>query len=191
MGKRKEPLWEATKSVAANGRLVLPRLTARYLRAGKRLMDAELSPKELHNFRLKTKRFRYTLELFQPYYGASLEPRLEALRRIQQYLGAINDCRTTRRLLLGKRPPRTGKMGRLAKSLDASVAENTAHLLRDLRENLLGDGRKAWWVRYPTAARATPAEKKPTRARRASRITGKAASHPIGVAKAVRPPWKQ
>jgi hypothetical protein len=167
MGKKKELVWEATKSVAANGRLVLPRLTARYLRAGKKLLDAEPSPKDLHGFHLKTERFRDILELFQPCYGASLEPQLEALRSIQEYLGAINDSGTTQRLVLGNTRPRTGRLAPLAKFLDARVAENTAHLLGDLRANLHGDGRKAWRVGYRTAPRATAAKKQRTRSRKA------------------------
>jgi len=178
VGRKNEPAWKATKSAAANGRLALPRLTVRCLRAAEKLMDRELTPRKLHRFRLKTKRFRDTLELFRPCYGTSLEPRLETLRSLQEYLGAITDCLTTRRLLPGRQSPRSGPLARLVKFLDAHVAETTAQFLRFLRKNLEGDARKAWWIGYLTAPSAKAA-KEPARGPSAPQSrhprTGKAA----------------
>jgi len=169
MPKRKEPRWEASKSASANGRRALPSLTTRYLRAGRALLDRDASLKDLHKFRLKTKKFRYLLELFRPCYGAPVDRRLEVLRRTQQHLGAINDCKVTRRLLLGRSRPRTGHLAGLAKFLDVRVAENTQRLVRVLRQSLRGHQRKAWWVGYLTAARGSAVKKAPKRALQARR----------------------
>ena len=50
-----------------------------YFEAGRKAIDAKRPPDELHAFRLKTKRFRYTLELFSPLYGAGMDRYLKAL----------------------------------------------------------------------------------------------------------------
>jgi CHAD domain-containing protein len=49
---------------------------------------------QLHQFRLLAKRFRYTLELFQPVFGSEITRGVKALRGLQDRLGAINDCVT-------------------------------------------------------------------------------------------------
>jgi CHAD domain-containing protein len=49
----------------------------------------------MHQFRLKTKRVRYTLELFETVYGGKTKPIMELLKGLQEKLGAINDCATT------------------------------------------------------------------------------------------------
>ena len=59
------------------------------------------SPEELHRFRIATKKFRYTLELFPPGYGPHHGACLEQVKAIQGRLGRINDFETARRLLSG------------------------------------------------------------------------------------------
>jgi CHAD domain-containing protein len=49
----------------------------------------------MHQFRLKTKRVRYTLELFETVYGDKTKPMMGSLKGLQAKLGAINDCATT------------------------------------------------------------------------------------------------
>jgi CHAD domain-containing protein len=44
---------------------------------------------------LKTKRVRYTLELFETVYGGKTKQLMESLKGLQEKLGAINDCATT------------------------------------------------------------------------------------------------
>ena len=47
----------------------------------------------MHQFRLEVKRFRYTIELLQPFYGThAAEPIIEGLRELQTCLGEMNDC---------------------------------------------------------------------------------------------------
>ena len=49
----------------------------------------------MHKFRLRTKRFRYTLEMFKDLYGPGMLKRIESLKQVQTYLGDINDCIVT------------------------------------------------------------------------------------------------
>jgi CHAD domain-containing protein len=91
--------WDATLSAAANSRAVLPGLIREYFEAGRRVLADPPKTASLHRFRLQTKAHRYTLELFQPCYRVGLQKRLEMLRQIQDYLGAINDYAITAHLI--------------------------------------------------------------------------------------------
>ena len=148
MAKRRKTAWDASKSAAGNARLVLPHLAAAYIQASKKLSDGDPSVRNIHKFRLKTKRFRYTLELFRPCCGPGLEPRLEALRCIQQGLGEISDCVMTRRLLPGRKGIRPRQLARFSKFLDSRIAEKTASLLHHLERSLRAPGQQRWWEDY-------------------------------------------
>jgi len=100
--------WDGSKTAEENATRRLPQLARSYFRAGRALFAAEPTPESLHKFRLASKRFRYTLELFQPCYGPGLEERLMMLRNIQNLLGEINDCATTRKLV-GQNQPAISK----------------------------------------------------------------------------------
>src|SRR5436190_19829563 len=78
--------WEGRKTVAENASSKLPELALGFFETGHKLAAENNSFKALHRFRLLTKRFRYTLELFVPCYGPGLARRIEALRMLQQYL---------------------------------------------------------------------------------------------------------
>ncbi|MBZ5609681.1 MAG: CHAD domain-containing protein [Acidobacteriia bacterium] len=91
--------WNRSQSAAANARRLLPKLAEKYFEAGRKAAGKKRSPKALHRFRIATKRFRYSLELFQPIYGPTLDRRLEAVRGLQQNLGALSDYQTIRTLL--------------------------------------------------------------------------------------------
>jgi len=148
--------WNPEQDVSGNARLVLPRLAAKYLRASRRL--AEPNPSALHAFRLKTKRFRYTLELFRSCYGPGFDQRLAALRKIQQHLGEINDCAATRRLLLEMDGSKSAEIARLASWLEDRMARKTANLLRAMKKHLQNRGRR-WWVAF--LARPVPERRRP------------------------------
>ena len=66
---------------------------------GKAVASGPQSGRKLHRFRIEAKKFRYTLELFQPVYGEAVETRLESMRDLQTALGDINDCRAAGALL--------------------------------------------------------------------------------------------
>ena len=70
-------------------------MTEELFRAGREAARPDSSHQKMHQFRLKTKRVRYTLELFEPVYGEKTNQMMESLKGLQEKLGAINDCATT------------------------------------------------------------------------------------------------
>ena len=81
-------------SAAQNARTVLPKLARAYFKAGRKAIDGRVPAEKLHKFRLATKRFRYSLELFQPLYGPSMTRYLKLLRELQSALGDISDLQS-------------------------------------------------------------------------------------------------
>jgi len=90
-------------SVAVNAREVLPKLARKYFEAGRDAVSEKRPPDELHGFRLETKRFRYTLELFRPVYGPQLDRYLKALHELQGALGKVSDYQAIQRVVHGDR----------------------------------------------------------------------------------------
>jgi CHAD domain-containing protein len=91
--------WEPQAVARGEAGRELPELLRHYFRRGDRAARPKTSEKRLHEFRLATKHTRYTLELFQPLYGAAIKPHLDGLKKIQQVLGQLNDCQATLELL--------------------------------------------------------------------------------------------
>jgi CHAD domain-containing protein len=91
--------WSDRRSVRKNVQALLPDLVEEYFTAGRHAMNPKRTWRDMHKFRLATKRFRYTLELFRPVYADELEARLDSVRKIQQFLGDINDAATMREVL--------------------------------------------------------------------------------------------
>jgi CHAD domain-containing protein len=92
-----------SQSVAQNAREVLPKMARKYFQAGRDAVSEKRPPEELHGFRLQTKRFRYTLELFRPVYGPQLDRYLNALRSLQSALGKVSDHQAIERVVNGDR----------------------------------------------------------------------------------------
>jgi CHAD domain-containing protein len=88
-----------SQSAAENARVVLPKMARKYFEAGRKAIEGKRPPDELHGFRLETKRFRYTLELFRPLYGPNLDRYLKALRELQAALGKVSDYQAIQRVL--------------------------------------------------------------------------------------------
>ena len=74
---------------------VLPGMTEELFQAGAEAAQAGSTHHQMHRFRLMTKRVRYTLEAFDPVYGAITIEIMESLKGLQEKLGAINDCAAT------------------------------------------------------------------------------------------------
>jgi len=83
------------ESVSQTARLLLPAMLEDLFRAGRAASRPDANHEKMHRFRLKAKRVRYTLELFEGVYGSSTDKVLESLKALQDKLGAINDCATT------------------------------------------------------------------------------------------------
>lgn len=87
-------LWDPELTPAENARAALPKLARKFLNAGERAIDSATTWTDLHQFRLRGKRFRYTLELFEALYSKGLVQRLTSMRKVQTVLGDINDYET-------------------------------------------------------------------------------------------------
>jgi CHAD domain-containing protein len=74
------------------------KMATRFLTLGKKAASQETSAQEVHKFRIASKKFRYTLELVEPFYGGSLNPWLERVKEVQSVLGDSNDCETVYRM---------------------------------------------------------------------------------------------
>jgi CHAD domain-containing protein len=87
-------------------RRTLPRAVQVFLRRGDQAAAGARTAEQLHQFRLAAKKFRYTVEIFAGLYRSISSGILEQLKAVQQALGKINDCATTRNLLarLGAHP---------------------------------------------------------------------------------------
>ncbi|MCU1335380.1 MAG: hypothetical protein JWO19_961 [Bryobacterales bacterium] len=85
----------AKESVEENARRLLPAMTEDLFRSGHEAARPDSSHRKMHQFRLKAKRVRYTLEIFEPVYGSKTDQIMESLKGLQEKLGAINDCATT------------------------------------------------------------------------------------------------
>ena len=97
MGKRHTPKldWKRKAEADTNASRVLPDMARAYFVAGRKAVTAKPEPMDLHSFRLQTKRFRYTLELFTSLYGPSMQQQLSLLKPVQDALGQVSDCVAT------------------------------------------------------------------------------------------------
>ena len=140
--------WDESLSVAQNARAALPGLARSYFEKGRKLTGKLPTSTALHRFRLETKALRYTLELFRPCYGPGLDRRLAVLRKIQAYLGAINDYATTVELVAARlpsdAPEREGIEARLS-----TVAKRKSLEFRRYAQRLFQDpGEQRRWRNY-------------------------------------------
>lgn len=91
-------LWRPDAPADENAVQQLPTLVRDLFEAGRQALKEPVDPAALHLLRLKTKRRRYTLELFAPCYGPDLAERLHQLKSLQDRLGEINDCSASKDL---------------------------------------------------------------------------------------------
>ncbi len=141
MAKPKPISWNVAAGAAENAARELPEAAREYFRAGRALFRAPSSPHSLHRFRLQTKRFRYTLELFRPCYGPALDHRLAVLRDVQTYLGEINDCAATIELLAGSQP-------RFRRFLKQRISAKISALHHFWQNTVDAAGQERWWTDY-------------------------------------------
>jgi CHAD domain-containing protein len=148
--------WDERAGVAANARRELPRIVSTYFARVRAFLAEDGSPGKLHRLRLASKRLRYTLELFRPCYPAGLEERLEALKKLQDWLGEINDAVASGRLLRGalKRQPKVRKF------LEDRAAEKAAEFTRHWKTTFDAPGQEAWWMDYLAHHARTPRQSK-------------------------------
>ena len=151
-------------SPAQNARVVLPKMARKYFEAGRKAIEDKRHPDELHRFRLETKRFRYTLELFRPLYGPNLDRYLKALRELQGALGKVSDYQAIQRVLSGDR------------ELQKQIEHALKGKVKDLRQtwrSFDSDGQLKRWRTYLAREEAKPRSK--PGAKRATRAAAKKA----------------
>jgi CHAD domain-containing protein len=145
--------WTAEQSSIQNAAEVLPLLAAAFFAQG-RTLTAQAAPEALHAFRIQTKRFRDTLELFQPCYNRRLERLLKLLRELQQTLGELNDLAATRRLLVDRGREKSGQ--NLCDKLDARIAEKTDQFFSVWRETFAREDEARRWIAYLAGGAVRP-----------------------------------
>jgi CHAD domain-containing protein len=120
-------------------------MTADLFDAGERAADPTSDSDTLHKFRIKTKKFRYTLELFEPLYGPSVKARMRVLRNLQQRLGDINDYAASRRILDDYRDGRSAVVDRALDRLKRMAGDETKEF-RGYVHRSFGPKQKAIWI---------------------------------------------
>jgi CHAD domain-containing protein len=140
-------LWDESKPAAECARQALPKLAADFFSHGREVVTSTPSIEDLHKLRLTVKRFRYAIELFRPCYGSGLEQRLDALKRMQDHLGAMNDCEASTALVLQGLPEATGSQEFL-QFLRTHGEEQRGNFLRHWQDTFDAPGQQEWWVEY-------------------------------------------
>ena len=159
MDNRKQTRWDQNSGAAHNARHHLPALVADYFAQARETIRGHAKPSEMHALRLRTKRLRYTLELFRSCYGPGLRVRLAALRQLQQYLGEINDCAAARRLLAGYVKKNSIHWRQLDQFLEQRSLDKAAEFRRIWTQEFDFPGKQQWWTRY-LARHARPAPRR-------------------------------
>lgn len=147
--------WKPKRSLRENLRSRLPELVEEYFAAGSHALTPGTPWDEMHQFRLRTKRFRYTLEMFRPAYGPGLAQRIEPLKKVQGFLGDINDCIVTANML--EALPGTDP---LQAKLAAKADRLTKHLRLFWAEQFAAAGKlpswRAYLIRYACQPKRAP-----------------------------------
>ncbi len=144
-----------TQSAVENARALLPKMARRYFEAGRKAIADKRPVDKLHAFRLETKRFRYTLELFRPLYGPNLDRYLKALRELQGALGKVSDYQAIGRVLANDR------------ELTSQIERALKGKVKDLRGSWKAfdsPGQLKRWRTYLAGDHSRPRAKKPARA---------------------------
>ena len=182
MKKSRTVDWNVAISAGENARHALPRLAQEYFALGRVAAAPGASPAELHAFRLASKRFRYTLELFLPLYGPRLAERVGQVRKIQSLLGDRQDC-----VVLGERlkkedgPPAELRVILQKLNADGRVLEEKFR--RHWHAAFDAAGEEAAWVRY--LSRRAPAPRSPLGGVQARLLS---ATTPVGPRVSAPPP---
>jgi CHAD domain-containing protein len=144
-------LWKNSLSLRENLQRRLPKMASQYFKQGREAMHAGASWDDLHEFRLASKRFRYTLELFRTLYGPGLERRLEELKQMQTFLGDINDC-----VITGAMLKNIEGSDSMQTKLAARARTKTQKMRRYWAATFDAAGAEQSWIRYLSVYAARP-----------------------------------
>ena len=143
--------WDEAATAAQNARRKLPALVKEYFAQGRAMVRGKPSPAAIHRFMLRTGRLAYSLELFQSCYGPGLAHRLDALRRVGQFLQDLDDCAAARRIYGGI----FGRMSgvRLRRFLDDRAHRKVAEFRACWTGEVDAKGQERAWRDYLARAR--------------------------------------
>lgn len=144
---RLELLRETEEDAAAHGRAVLPPMAAGFFAAGRKAALKPSAAAQLHAFRLAAKRFRYTLEIFSPFYGPVMEKRIGQVREIQGILGRRQDCAVTMQMLEAA-ASFDAEARAVMQALERRARKLEGEFVKNWRETFDGEGQERLWVRY-------------------------------------------
>src|SRR5450759_5177656 len=156
MARAQRMKWEQRAGVAANARRELPPMVSTYFSEVRESLARDAPLRKLHPLRLASKRLRYTLELFRPCYPAGLEDRLDALKILQDRLGAVNAAVATAELLRGA----LHRQPKVRKFLEERAAEKAAGFAGHWKETFDAAGQEAWWTGFLARNARTPRQSK-------------------------------
>jgi CHAD domain-containing protein len=148
--------WKDDKPLRENLQRRLPKIAAQYFRKGRKAMRRGTSWEDMHEFRLATKRLRYTLELFRTLYGPGLERRLDELKRVQTLLGEVNDCVLTDEMLEA-----ISGTDAIRAKLALRAKNKTNKMRRYWEETFDAPGAEQSWTRYLAVYAARPSTPAP------------------------------
>ena len=148
MSKNDALKWDESATAGANARRLLPELLRSYYQEGRQAACEETPEEALHEFRLRTKRVRYTVEMLRLCYGPGLERWLASLREIQDHLGAVSDCATTLQLGHAALAEGAPERERLESYLGQRAARETAAFRRYWRDVFDQPGEARRWETY-------------------------------------------
>jgi len=131
--------WKPSGTAAESARAALPRQVQKYFKAGRKAANGKRSAKQLHRFRIATKEFRYSLELFRPVYGPTVERHIGALRELQSILGKLNDHHTLKSFFKGDKA--------LKAKLDEAMEKHRSQFHEQWKK-LDTDGEEKRWKSY-------------------------------------------
>lgn len=136
-------LWKDHLTLQQNLRRRMPKLARQYFDEGRDALAPGTAWTDMHKFRLRTKRFRYTLEIFKDLYGPGMLKRIESLKQVQTYLGDINDCIMTSELIKGMEG-----MEDIRAKLQKKAEKKTSQLQDFWAETFDAEGAERVWTRY-------------------------------------------
>jgi CHAD domain-containing protein len=131
------------QTVNSTARRILIPLTRAFLDASVCAANEGSSPGEMHQFRLQGKRIRYTLEIFGPVSGPEWEQWIGIVRELQERLGAINDCVTTRDLIADPEGP-SPDLQATESAVERLLHERIEAFRAYWHEHLGADERRTW-----------------------------------------------
>ena len=140
--------WDSTRTISENAAVVLPRLARKFFSRGRKLIHLETPDQKLHDFLLRARRFRYTLELFKPCYGPTFDEHVRAIKRLQDHLGTMNDCAATLDLL--ETPGLRNQKGaqQLRDALKRRISNERAGLFAYWQRHFAGEDVEKRWMDY-------------------------------------------